>query len=71
MISVTVNEFKKVNMYKDNSVEIVLNLGEVTDDVFRELYSMKKNGTIRLLLSGTDQWVEAIQVEGKSLIDEV
>lgn len=68
MISVTINEFRKAVMYKDNSIEIILNLGEIPDEDLEKLYSMKKKGTCRLLMAKIDEWPDAVQAEAEHLI---
>jgi hypothetical protein len=67
-LSQAVNELRKITVFKDNSVEVTLNLGEIPTDQIRALYDIKKNGDSRLLYGNVEDWIDAVRQEGENVL---
>lgn len=65
------NEIKKITAYVDNSVEIVLNVGEIPDTVIQELYKIKKSGEFKILLANIPEWPIAVTEQAHILVEKL
>lgn len=64
------NEVRKISIYKDNSVELTLNFGEIPNEKINQLYELKKKGEFIILIANIDDWVDSLIYESKVSLGE-